>query len=196
MSRWTAATLTTVAAILLAASTASADEKKPASPSKQALPELPGLDPADRVYRWHIVLDTRTGDDYLKQLRMLKAFIGKPEKVDSKISYRIIRDLTQKPAQGKIEDPAKVDCCFFAFDTKPESVQALCGALGWKDKPDHVVIFLPRTLEKDLVRKELAYRGRKIEQIAETQFRFIQRGQKYEVVVTDQRVMTAPKAPE
>lgn len=144
---------------------------------------------ADRVYRWHIVLDTRSGANYLQQLRFLKAFVGKPEKVGaaSMLQYRVFRNLDKTPVRGQLEDPATLDR-FYAIDTKPESVRALADAIGLPEQPPHLVIFLPRTLEDELARKELAYRGRAETQIAETQFRVLWRGRTYEVQVTDQRV--------
>lgn len=141
-----------------------------------------------RVYRWHITLDTRTGAEYLKQLRFLKAFVGIPEKkAGAALQYRIIRDLTRLPARGQIEEPAQVNR-FFAVDAKPESVEALASALGLARTPDHLVAFFPRELEEELARKELAYRGRPESQIAATQFRILWRGHDWEVQVTDQRM--------
>lgn len=142
----------------------------------------------ERVYRWHIMLDTRSGEHYLKQLQFLKAYIGQPEKAGAgKLQYRIFRDLTHLPASGKIEDVNRLNR-FFAVDTKPESVRALASALGLTRQSYHLVVFFPRALEEELARKELAYRGRTESQIAATQFHILWRGKDYDVQVTDQRV--------
>lgn len=156
---------------------------------KPGKPGRPGTGTrADRVLRWNIILDTRSGNNYLTELRFLKAFVGKPERVAANmVQFRIFRNLTRIPVRGEIEDPATIDR-FYAIDSKPESVRALADALGLSGQLTHLVIFLPRDVEEDLYRKELAYRGTPEDRIAETQFRGLWRGRKYEFQVTDQRV--------
>ena len=42
-----------------------------------------------------------------------------------------------------------------------------------KQPPPHIVVFLPRFVEDELLRKELAYAGRREEDIEKTAFKFL-----------------------
>jgi hypothetical protein len=59
--------------------------------------------------------------------------------------------------------------------------------------PDHVVAFFPEKLEKELLAKELKFAGRKEEEIFETRFKVVKKGDKYEVEVVEQKPKKASK---
>ncbi|MCS6851258.1 MAG: hypothetical protein NZ700_08840 [Gemmataceae bacterium] len=136
-----------------------------------------------RVIRWVMNFDTRDGNDYARQLQALGAILGIPEPDGQ---YRIIRDLTQRPATGEIEDLRKIQRMYWVDDV-PESVRSLAQALQLPQVPNHIVAFFPEQFEADLLRKELAFRGLKEHQIRETRFRIVRKGTGYEAVVVDQR---------
>lgn len=134
-----------------------------------------------RVLRWTMMFDTRTGDDYRVQLLALGAILGIP---DQDGQYRIIRNLGQRPAKLEVEDLKKINRIFWV-DDRPQSIGPLAESLGIP-LPHHVVAFFPEKLEGELLRKERAFANRKENQIQETRFRVVRRGNSYEPVVIDQ----------
>jgi hypothetical protein len=172
----------------------------------RAAPELPGLPPAPaaqsrqqpaakapapmaeeqrkRVLRWRILFDTRDGEDYARQLEALGAVLAIPTGDGNK--YAVIRDLGKRPVESAPEDLTRVRHVFW-MESDPAAVRALAKALGLKKAPEHVVVFLPKYVEDVLLRKELAYRGRKEADIEETTFRFVRTEAGYQLRVTSQR---------
>ena len=136
-----------------------------------------------RPLRWVLLFDTRSGQDYLRQLRALGAILAVPE---GEGKYRVFRDLSRQPAVGKVEDLSTIRRIFW-IDSKRESVDSLTDALGIKPPPSHIVAFFPAALEDHLLNKELKYRNRREEDIRETRFRIVGRGGRYEPEVEDQR---------
>ena len=137
-----------------------------------------------RAIRWVLLFNTTDGQDYLRQLRGLGAFLAIP---DPRGGYLLIRDLNHLPARGEKEDPAALKRIFW-IDDKPESVRSLAAALRLPFAPPNIIAFFPEKLENDLLEKELKYRGRQEEEIQETRFR-VERapGGKYVARVESQR---------
>jgi hypothetical protein len=119
-----------------------------------------------RQLRWTMTFNTRDGSDYLHQLKALGAILAY-EGLDGK--YMIIRDLGKRPA--KAEAAALPDRIYW-IDDRPESVKSLAVALGIPT-PKKFVAFFPENLEKELLRKELAYAGRSEQDIHETRFNIV-----------------------
>jgi hypothetical protein len=140
-----------------------------------------------RLLRWVMLFNTQNGEDYLKQLHGLGAILAVPE---PKGGYLVLRDLHKLPAKGTKENLTTIQRIFW-IDNKPASVQSLSKALGLTFEPPHVVAFFPEKFEKGLLEKELKYHGWKEDDILETRFKVIRRGDRYAVEVTDQK----PKAP-
>jgi hypothetical protein len=133
--------------------------------------------------RWVLNFETRDGGhDYARQLHVLGAILAIP-RPDGQ--YTVIRDLKQRPAQGKIEDIATIRRIFWV-DNKPESVQSLAQALQLDRVPPWVAAFFPEDLERDLLRKELAFKNRREEDIRRTYFQVEQKGSGYDPVVVRQ----------
>lgn len=151
----------------------------------------PGVGPGDgkmnartqRVLRWIMMFDTLNGNDYANQLQALGAILGIPAPENQ---YTIVRDLKARPATGKIEDLRQIQRIFWVDDV-PDSVRALSTALQLPQVPPHIVAFFPERLEAELLKKELAFRGKKEHEIKETRFRVVRKGSSYEAVVVDQR---------
>jgi hypothetical protein len=139
-----------------------------------------------RMLRWAMIFDTRTGHDYLNQLRTLGAILAIPTGADGK-SYKIVRDLSGRgPAKLLDEDVSSIQRIFW-IDDRPESVDSVMLALQCKLRPNHFVAFMPPSLEEELFQLEKKYKGRSEDQIHETKFRIVpdrQRG--YRPVVTSQ----------
>ena len=144
-----------------------------------------GISPAQkkRILRWTLIFNTQNGDDYRKQLSALGAILAVPAKDGE---YRFIRDLKKLPASGEVEDVKKMDRIFW-IDDKPDSVRSLAGALQLKTPPEQIVAFFPKELEDELLRKELAFRNRKENEIKETRFNVVKQGNTYVPVVVGQR---------
>ncbi len=135
-----------------------------------------------RIDRWVLTFETRNGSDYLRQLEALGAILAVPLEGDR---YLVIRDLKQRPVRGNIENAADIQRIFW-IDDKPQSVRALAEALQLERVPVCIVAFFPDQLEDELLRKELAFRNRREEEIRRTYFRLDRRGGRFEPVVVDQ----------
>ncbi len=140
-------------------------------------------DRVKRQLRWRIDFPKINDEDYRAQLHAMGAMIAVPE---GNGQYRLIRDLSQKPAAGKVEDLAQLKRMFW-IDNDAKSVGSLVRSLALPVVPDHIVAFFPEKVEADLLRKELKFAGRKESEIIETRFKVVRRGATYEPVVVDQR---------
>lgn len=137
-----------------------------------------------RMLRWTMQFDTRSGYDYLKQLRGLGAILAIP-KDRSGDDYWVIRDLDRRPPQLLDEDVRQLQRIFW-IDDKPYSVSSIMQALGLRLNPDRFVAFMPQELEDKLFKEELKYNGWPEDQIQETIFQVRYYGGRYEPVVVRQ----------
>ena len=161
--------------------TEEADEKLPAAKKD----EKPNSDRVRRrMLRWQIVLNTKDGKEYAKQLEALGATLAIPTQDQNQ--YRLICDLSKRPAKATVEDISKKDHIFLV-DTNSDSIRSLSKELGLKETPERIVVFLPRFIEDELLRKELDYAHRSEEDIVETTFRFSRTKRGFDIEVTSQR---------
>jgi hypothetical protein len=145
-----------------------------------------------RVLRWNMVFDTRSGDDYRLQLQSLQAIVAIPDgppDADGQQKYLVFRDL-RRGAKPAPEDLRAIQRIFWV-DNRPESVSNLARSLDLKEVPSHIVAFFPPELEDKLAKQEEAFarsrgQGRNIK---ETRFRIVFNGRtgKYEPILVDQR---------
>jgi hypothetical protein len=132
-----------------------------------------------RQLRWTMTFSTKDGNDYLQQLKSLGAILAYE---GPNGEYLVIRDLGKRPAIGKAEPlPNQI----YWIDDRPESVQSLASALGIPAVKKIVALF-PEDLEKEMLRKELAYAGRKEGAILETRFKVVRTSRGYEPRVIEQ----------
>jgi hypothetical protein len=115
--------------------------------------------------------NTLNGNDYRRQLAGLGAILAFPQ---SDGSYMIYEDLSKTPAKGKIQDLGSIKRIFWV-DEKKDSIRSLASAMDVPVPDGPIVAFFPPELEAELLRKELAFKGKKEEDIKETQFK-INRG--------------------
>jgi hypothetical protein len=137
-----------------------------------------------RVLRSNLTLNTDNGNDYASELKEIKpgggAILAVPV---GDGEYEVIRDLSKRPATGKVEDLATINS-FFWVDDKPASVARLAHALQIKVPPYFVAFFSPE-LEKELARLEKEKAGDVGEdQIEETHFNVVRSADGYRPVVT------------
>jgi RNA polymerase sigma factor (sigma-70 family) len=163
------------------ATVAAADPAKPAPPAR-----------ARRVQRWALDFGTDDGEESARQLQALGAVVAVPEAND-KGRYRVFRDLTKRPVRGEGEDLTRIDRLFW-IDSSTASVTRLARALGIAPVPEHVVVFFPEFVESELLRKELAFAGRRDEDITETRFKIRRTGTGYAFEVVRQTGKDTPVA--
>jgi tRNA A-37 threonylcarbamoyl transferase component Bud32 len=157
-------------------------EKQPDPPKPAA--SVAGADPnppeqKKRMLRWQLNFTTAHGADYLRQLRSIKPGSGGilAYPVDGE-RFRVIRDLAERPAEGKIEDLHQIKRIFW-IDDKPGTVADLAGALGIKTPP-YFVAFFPPELEDELARLEREKAGgAKEDDIDKTVFEVVRDGNDY-----------------
>lgn len=140
---------------------------------------------ARRLLRWHLNFEYDSGEDYAEQLRMLGAILAVP--VGEK-QYRLYEELSQRPPPARLvsgEDLAKLNRIYWMGDD-PEAIQLLFEGLKIPERPKRFWAFFPSELEQDLIKKELAYRGLKEEDIKQTVFKARRRGAKIVVEVANQ----------
>ncbi|HEY1379104.1 MAG TPA: hypothetical protein VGF55_20045 [Gemmataceae bacterium] len=136
-----------------------------------------------RKLRWTITFNTQSGGDYLQQLHSLGAILAF-RTPDGEL--KCVKDLMRRPVKPVGEDLQKLNRIFW-IDDKRDSVEQLARALGLDFVPEQIVALFPYEFEKELLRKELAFRNRKESEIHQTRFQILMRGSGYEVVVTDQQ---------
>jgi hypothetical protein len=134
-----------------------------------------------RVLRWTMKFNTLDGDDYRRQLAGLGAILALS---DGQGGYLVIRDLEHVPAKAQPEDLGSIHRIFW-IDNKPESVSSLAKVLDIRTPPEFIAFF-PEALEKELLSKELEFRGRPENDIKETVFAIRQSGGHYIPVVVEQ----------
>jgi hypothetical protein len=134
-----------------------------------------------RRTRWRLILNTEDGRDYLRQLHALGAILVIPQPDGE---FRIIRDLAH-PESGKAEHLKQLPD-FYWLDTEPRSKRSLSMALGLQTEPEYFVVFLPKSLENELLKKELQHSGVGEDRIKETHFQLRWRHDKYDLMVVYQ----------
>jgi WD40 repeat protein len=137
-----------------------------------------------RMLRWTMIFNTDDGNDYARQLAALGAIVAFQDSANPG-QYRVIRDLTQKPAKAEIEDITQIKRIFWV-DDKPRSVSSLALALGVRPAPSYFAMFFPAQLEQDLLKLELGYRGKTEDEIDSTRFVVKRSSGSYKVEVEGQ----------
>lgn len=140
-----------------------------------------------RTMRWVIAFKTAGGRDYLDQLKALGAKVIVPT-ADGK-GATLFRDLNGNPPQGRQMTEAdwnELSGLVQFSDYTALSRQQVGEALGMGNLPKGFWAFFPKETEKDLAKKEVGYQQRRSEDIEETKFECVNRGGKYELVVTRQ----------
>ncbi len=140
-----------------------------------------------RTMRWVIAFRTANGRDYLDQLKALGAKVIVPT-ADGK-GATLFRDLNGNPPQGKLMTEAdwnELSGLVQFSDYTALSRQQVGESLGLGNLPKGFWAFFPKETEKELAKKEVGFQQRRSEDIEETKFECVNRGGKYELVVTRQ----------
>ena len=144
-------------------------------------------DSRSRSLRWVLRFTTMDGQDYLDQLAAMGAVILIPLPPENKecLYFPNLKKLGERRLATE-GDLKKLAGQVRFSDARPESVRAVCEALGVKEKARTFWAFFPKGLEDELARKEMGYRNRRPEDVAETVFRITLRDGKAEITVVDQ----------
>jgi hypothetical protein len=140
-----------------------------------------------RQARWTITFNTQSGGDYLRQVQALGAILAFNTPAGDLVC---VKDLARKPVQTEKVDKDELKKLnrLFWIDDRRDSVEQLARAMGLDFTPDKVYALFSHEVEKELLRKELAFQNKKEHEIYETRFQFLMRGSGYEIVVIDQRL--------
>lgn len=138
---------------------------------------------ASRGIRWELNFKTASGEDYLNQLRAMKATLLMPQPADWK-TYKAYRLSEANPA-GEDYDINKLPGLHF-IDDEGGSATRLARAMGLAFSPPKFLAFFPKDIEEELARKEHEFRGRKESEIFSTSFRILVRDGKPTITVIDQ----------
>ena len=145
-----------------------------------------GAETAKRSLRWTLSFNTRDGQDYLNQLRALKATLIIPQPPDYAKAF-IIKDIGRPQEREPFN--GNPDGQMFFLDASPESAAKVAAALGLDFSPPNFAALFPKEIENKLAELERKYRNRKESEIRSTTFKIFVRGGKYEIVVTGQEVI-------
>lgn len=142
-----------------------------------------------RGLRWVLRFNTKSGQDYLNQLKALKAVMMIPVPPDNKLML-ILRDLGN-PRIGVYATDADIaeQAEKIQFqDTRKESNEAIHDALRLPFTPNAFWAFFPRALEDEMSRMETSYQNKKSNQIKETVFQVIVSGGEARLRVVAQKL--------
>jgi hypothetical protein len=138
-----------------------------------------------RKLRWTITFNTESGADYLRQVHVLGAILAFRTPAGE---LKCVKDLLRRPVKLEDDDVAKLDRIFW-IDDRRDSVEQLARAMGLDFVPDRIYALFPRNVEEELLKKELAFKNKTEDQIIETRFQVLMRGDSYTVIVTNQRLL-------
>jgi hypothetical protein len=142
-----------------------------------------------RKDRWVVNFPFNSGDQYLRHIGDLGAYIAYPDGPDK---FRMFEDLGKRPMTGKVGGIADIKKWnrIYWRDSNPDGAQAIAQAMGLPTAPAYFWIFFPRELEDELFKKELAFRQLTEAQIIarnlETVFTVERSGSGYNVRVVKQ----------
>jgi hypothetical protein len=147
-----------------------------------------------RTDRWAIALSYSDGEGLYREWANFQAIILIPEGTNAagQKQYRVFYDLTSKAPRGKLEtvESMQTQKRIWFTDRNRESVAALANYLGYSTPPKFIAFFIPKKLEDELLRKELAYARQSDEtkmQGYETIFRVSRVGDRFNAVVLEQK---------
>lgn len=136
-----------------------------------------------RNLRWELSFGVSDARQYLQQTDACGMILAIPDK-DGRLMT--IRDIRQRPASPQYEDIKALNRNWFIDDRK-ESAESVAAELGLNVVPSVLVFFYPIEFENELLKKELAFRNKKEEEITYTKFAISFSGGKPVIRVVEQR---------
>lgn len=138
---------------------------------------------AKRNLRWTLQFSSLDGRDYLRQLHLLGADLVAESADGALVMYRKLdqRPVPAEPLDARIRDRLRW------MDSRPSAIAELAQAMGLSQIPVSIRAYFPFSLEQELLKLELAYRGRKEDDIHSTTFQVVLQGNGYRLAVSEQR---------
>jgi hypothetical protein len=144
-----------------------------------------------RNLRWHLDLGPSTGKDYLEQVATIGMYLVVADKAGNP---KQVADLKERPAKLAEVDIRKWNRNWFTDDNK-ESCASVAEELRLDFVPVALLFFYPREFEDELVKKELAFKGRKEAEIKLTKFKITIKDKKPLIEVVEQEPIKGEKKP-
>jgi hypothetical protein len=148
-------------------------------------------DSVARSMRWVMRFDIQNGQDYLRQLSVLKATLLIPIPPENR-QMIIVTDLSSGSpnriaTEQEVNDLARqMRFC----DINAKAVSEIGMAFKLNFSPACIFAFFPKQLEERLAQDEVAFNGRKAKDIAETIFKITVTGDSYTIKVIEQTLRT------
>jgi len=142
--------------------------------------------------RWVLRFKVENGKDYVDQLRMLDAVVGIP--IPDRKQLLLVKDLAA-PKKHRIATDDEINALAEKVrfsERRIDAVRQVAVELGLDFTPEAFWAFLPRSVEEELLRKELSYQNRRFEEIEETIFRITIRDGKPQITVDAQVLKKSP----
>ncbi len=136
-----------------------------------------------RNLRWELTFGTSSAQQYLQQIDACGMILAIPDKNGRLMT---IRDIRQRPASPQYEDIKALNRNWF-IDDRASSAESVAAELGLNIVPSVLVFFYPIEFENELLKKELAFRNKKEEEISYTKFAISFSGGKPVIRVVEQR---------
>jgi hypothetical protein len=142
-----------------------------------------------RGMRWILRFSTKSGNDYIGQLKALKAVVMVPVPPENKkmIYLKDLNNLATNVYATDADIQAQNNKIQFS-DIRKDSCEAISEALRLGFTPSSFWAFFPKDLEETMSRLEIAYQNKKSEEIRETVFQVIVRGNTPQLTVVAQRL--------
>jgi hypothetical protein len=144
-----------------------------------------------RAERWAISFSYQSADEYIQYYASLGAILLVRE---SDTSFRVFRDLSKKPYEGKVEALSELNRTnkrVYYVTQNQQDLRAAQIGLPLEKLPQLVAIFIPPELETEMGKKELEYKGLSLKEIEQrnmqTTFQISRAGDKYDIRVVSQR---------
>ena len=134
-----------------------------------------------RVARWILKFNTSSAQNYLVQLDGLGATIAFPVKGGK---FRYFYNASSSSRRSEVRDLSSESRLYW-MDDRAQSVQRVTQFLKIS-AADCMVSFLPLELEERMLKLELAFKNLEENEIRSTTFEAVQRGGKYDVIVSQQ----------
>jgi hypothetical protein len=164
--------------------TGSGKDDRPMDVNRKGLGKL-SREREKRMLRWVLKFNIRDGgrNEYFQQLSGLGLILAIPE---DKEVYRVVY---YPPGARKVKKVEELNHIYWT-DHNKKAVAEVMEALGLKERPSHLVAFMPQELEEKLVKMEVEHARKKertIEDIQDTGFIVVKKGTRYEVELKEMR---------
>lgn len=142
-----------------------------------------------RNLRWELTFGQSEARQYLQQTDAVGMYLVVPDRNGNPMK---VADIRQRPAKLELVDVKALKRNWFT-DDRQDSCNSVAESLGLEFVPAALLFFYPIEFEEALLKKELAHKGRKEEDIEYTKFAISFSGGKPNIRVMEQRPFAGRK---